>query len=208
MAVNSKTDICNLASDLLSASIVSDIDNPSDANEAIFERWYDQSRKKALREHPWNFAAKRLIIAASSTAPAFGYTVAFPMPNDFIRLLTIESDDGVQILTDSYQFESGNVLLSSDATSLRLRYIYDIEDVSKFDAMFVDYLALTLALSVAYKITQSGGVVERINQLLQQHGAMAKAVSGMERVPTRIQRSRTRAARMGNGINVSHRIIF
>ena len=211
--VTSKTDICNLSQDLLSGETVLDIDNPETAVESLLARWYDQCRKQCLREHPWKFAAKRQILAKSSTDPDFGYTAAFPLPNDFIRLLTIESSDsGVQILPEDYQIEShlGSkaILMSTDATSLRLRYVYDIEDVTKFDSMFISYLALTIALATAYKITESTGSVERISSLQKQQGRMARAISGQERPPTRIERSRNRQARRGGSDRITHRILF
>lgn len=211
MAVTSKTDICNLASDLISGATINDIDTPVTADESLYARWYDHCRQKNLREHPWNFAAKRIILAASATVPEFGYQAQFPMPNDFMRLLTVESSDGVHIASENYQFEAGNLLLSTNATngtSVNLRYVYDIEDVTKFDAMFVDYLATTIALSVAYKITESNTSVERMNQLQKQQGAMAKAISGQERPPTRIVRSKSRNARLNSSSTISHRIVF
>jgi len=212
MAIESKTDICNLSQDLLSGGVVQDVDAPTSPTEELLNRWYDQCRKQALREHPWNFAAKRQIIAASATAPAFGYTKAFPLPNDFIRLLTIESDEGQLIRPENYQIESHegvkSVLITTDATSVRLRYVYNIEDVTKFDAMFISYLAMTIALATAYKITESNGNVERIAQLHKQHAAMSKAISGQERPPTRIERSRNREARTNGSYRNSHRITF
>jgi hypothetical protein len=212
MAVTSKTDICNLASDLLSGSTIQDIDNPTTANESLFERWYDQCRKKVLREHPWNFAAKRATVAASSVAPAFGYTVAFSLPNDFIRLLTVENSDGTQYNTADFQVESHegvkSILLSTDATILYIRYIYDIETVTNFDPMFIQYLAYDIALAVAFKMTESNSDVARVEGLQKQQGAMARAISGQERPPTRVQRSKNRQARMEGSAKVSHRILF
>ena len=211
--VTSKTDICNLSQDLLSGETLLDIDAPTTAVESLLARWYDQCRKQCLREYPWKFAAKRQILAKSATAPVFGYTAAFPLPNDFVRLLTIESSDGgVQILPEDYQIEShlGSkaILMSTEATSLRLRYVHDIEDVTKFDSMFISYLAMTIALATAYKITESGGSVERIASLQKQQGQMARAISGQERPPTRIERSRNRQARRGGSDRTTHRILF
>ena len=210
--VTSKTEICNLSQDLLSGETVLDIDSPTTATESMLARWYDQCRKQCLREHPWKFAAKRQILAASATAPAFGYTKAFPLPNDFIRLLTIESSDGGQILPQEFQIESLEgvkvIMISTEASSIRLRYVYDIEDVTKFDAMFVSYLALSIALATAYKVTESSGSVERISNLQERQGQMARAISGQERPPTRVERSRNRSARMGGSSRVTHRILF
>ena len=212
MAITSKTDVCNLASDLLSGATIADIDSPTTPDEELYARWYDHSRQKALREHPWHFAAKRLILAPSATAPVFGSPVAFPLPADFMRFMTIQTEDGRQYSSEEYLLEGGSILLTQgaeDSTSVRLRYVYDIEDVTKFDALFIDYLAHTIALSLAFKITESNTSVQRVEQLKKQLGSIARAVSGQERPPTRIVRSRNRAARLSNsGLNISHRIIF
>lgn len=210
--VTSKTDICNLSQDLLSGETLLDIDNPTTATEAVLLRWYDHCRVKCLREHPWKFATKREVLAASATAPDFGYTVAFPLPNDFVRLLTIETDDGVQILPQDYQIESHEgqlaILMSTDATSLRIRYIFDITDVTKFDELFVSYLAYTIALDTAFKVTESNTVIERVKTIQDERAKMAKAISGQERPPTRIERSVNRQARRAASNRITHRILF
>lgn len=212
MAITSKTDICNLASDLLSGATLSDIDDPVTADESLYARWYDHCRQKALREHPWNFAAKRAILAASATVPLFGYEAQFPFPADYIRFLTLHTEDGAQLGTESYQIEAGALLVSTnstDTTQARIRYVHDIEDVTKFGSSFVDYLALTIALSLAFKVTESNTSVERVAQLVKQMAAMSKAINGQERPPTRIVRSKNVERRLNNGSNViSHRIIF
>jgi len=212
MAITSKTDICNLASDLLSGSTIADIDNPTTADEALYARWYDHSRQKSLREHPWNFAAKRAVLAASSTVPLFGYEAQFPFPADYMRLLTVETQDGIQYSSEAYQIEAGSLLLSTNlgtSASARIRYVHDIEDVTKFDALFIDYLALTIALSLAFKVTESNVTVERVASLEKRASSMSKAINGQERPPTKIHKSKNRAARLNNGSSaLSHRIVF
>jgi len=192
---SSKTEICNIALDLLSAGSVVDIDVPSTAQDALLSRWYDKSRRKLLREHPWNFASKRALLAASSTAPAFGYSHQFPVPSDFLRLLQLMDADGYSISQQYYEFEDRNILYDSDDGSLRLRYIYDLQDVSKMDAMFIDLLAYEIALGVAFKITDGNKNVERIAALLEKRSPKAKAIDGQERPPVAIVRSRNIAAR-------------
>ena len=212
MAITSKTDICNLASDLLSGSTIADIDNPTTVDESLYARWYDHCRQKSLREHPWSFAAKRAILAASATAPLFGYEAQFPFPADFMRFLTVETDDGVQYSAEAYQIEQGALMLSTNlgaSTSARIRYVYDIEDVTKFDSQFIDYLAITIALALAFKVTESNTSVQRVAQLEKKQAAMAKAINGQERPPTRLRRSKNVSERLNNGSSTtSHRIIF
>lgn len=210
--VTSKTDICNLSQDLLCGETLLDIDSPTTAVEALLQRWYDHCRKQCLREHPWKFAAKRASLAKSATDPLFGYTAAFPLPSDFLRMLTIENDDGVQISTRDYQIESHNgqyaVLMSTDATVLNIRYVYDIEDVTRFDALFISYLAYTIALATAFKITQNNSTIERVKALQDMHGKLARSISGQERPPTRIEKSVNKQARKGGTNRITHRITF
>ena len=215
MSVTSSTDICNLALDLLSAGTIQDI-NGNGATEEQCARWYDVTRRKLLREHPWNFATKRIILAPDSTDPVFGYVAAFTLPSDFIRLLSISSDlttDKEYMLpTQAYGLENNKILLNEyygTPNAVRLIYIYDVTTVSKFDAQFVDLLAHDLALSLAYKVTESNTNVDRINSLKKQREAMAKAIDGQERPPQRIERSRALTARRRAG--ATHRtdkIIF
>lgn len=215
MSVNSSTDIGNLALDLLSAGTVSDIENPSNSTEDILNRWYDQVRRKCLREHPWNFATTRKILSASATAPAFGYAKAFPLPSDFLRLLYVSTDvatDRETILpTSAYQMESNNILITNtygDSTSLKIVYIKDVTTVSDMDPLFIEYLAHDLAISVAYKVTESNTNVQRIAELARMKKDMARAIDGQERPPTRVERSRGINARRRNSQRDAHRIIF
>jgi len=194
MTIMSETDIGNLALDLLSAGTVQDIVTPTSPTEELLNRWYDQVRRKVLREHPWNFAAKRTILAASGTAPDFGYTAAYPVPTDFIRLLTIQDTNGNDIQGQEYGFEFVGtqrcVVTNAEGGQLRVRYVYDITDVSKFDPLFIQLFAHELAMAIAYKVTESNGNVERLGQLAKMAAGMAKSIDGQENPPKLITRSK------------------
>ena len=209
--VSSKTEICNLALDLLGGNVVTDIDNPTNATEEVLDRWYDLSRKQALREHPWKFATKRAVLSASSVDPLFEYESAFPVPADFVRLLDVMNSDGYRLVED-YQLENHEgdlaVLARDSASSVRIRYVYDITDISKFTPDFITYLAMTLALSLAGKMTQSNTKVEIINRIREDLGRMSKSISGQERVPTRVERSTNRRSRKSGSHRNTHLIKF
>ena len=195
MDITSKVSVCNLALDLLSAGVVRDIDNPSSPTEEFLSRWYDQCRKKLLREHAWNFAIKRASLAASSTTPAFGYAKQYPLPADFVRLLYIEGDNGVPMNYEDYQVEGGSVLTSGSSGTVNLVYIFDAKSVPTFDPIFIQLLAHEIALAVAYKSTESNTNVQRISEIRKSLSALAKAVDGQERPPIRIERSRNKFLR-------------
>lgn len=199
MTITSETDIGNLALDLLSAGTVQDIVNPTTPTEELLNRWYDQSRKKVLREHPWNFAAKRTILSASGTAPDYGFTAAFPVPNDFLRLLSVQDTDGNEVASRDYGFEFVGtqrcIVTNAEGGQLRVRYVFNIEDVSRFDPLFINLLAHEIAIQIAYKVTQSNGNVERVGTLKQDAARMAKSIDGQENPPVIITRSKSLDAR-------------
>lgn len=201
MDITSSTDVCNLALDLLSAGNISDVENPTTATEELLSRWYDQCRRKLLREHSWNFAIDRISLAASSTDPDFGYDSQFTLPSDFLRLLYL--DDGSSNIIDyhSYQIEGGNILTSSSSGVVYLVYVRDYQEVSRFDPLFIQLLAHEIALAISYKVTESNTSVQRVVDNMRSLKSMAKAVDGQERPPIRVERSRNKfLRRMGNSI--------
>lgn len=206
MSVTSSTDICNLALDLLSVGNVQNVEEPTTPTEEILNRWYDQSRRKLLREHPWKFATKRIILAADSEKPAFGYSSQFTLPSDFVRLMSLStdlsSDYETFMDTEYYRVENQKILMSDyfeDATTARLIYVADIKNVSNFDPMFVDLLSYEIALSVAYKLSESNTNIKRLDSLQKRRSSIARAITGQESPPKRIQRSRALSARRTAG---------
>lgn len=211
MDVTSKTDICNLALDLLSAGVVTNIDDPSNATEELLARHYDLCRRKLLRQHSWNFATKRAVLAADATSPAFGYSSQFTFPSDFLRLLHVCGTEDQIVSPELYQVESGKVLISdtySDTGALNIKYIYDIKSVSSFDPLFINLLAHEIALVIAYKVTDSNTNVQRLEQIRRDASAFARAVDGQERPPIRVERSRALNARRSNSNRDNTRYIF
>lgn len=204
---NSPTDIGNLALDLLAGGTVVNIETPTDATESLLNRWYHKSRKKVLREHPWNFAAKRASIAASATAPAFGYSYQYPVPSDFIRLLNLEDTDGNIIQSTQYGFENNSILYNGEGP-LKLRYVSDFTDVPRMDDLFIDILVYEMALGISFKVTGSNTDIQRLEGLAAKRSAMAKAVDGQERPPTRVERSSVIRARKSGYPKRSDRVIW
>ncbi len=204
----SSTDICNLALDLLSGGNVVNTEEPTTSQESLLKRWYNKSRKKVLREHPWNFASKRAVLAASSTAPAFGYEKQYPVPSDFIRLLALETEDGTVINPQEYQFENNAILYDGEDGAVYLRYICDFTDVVHMDALFIDLVVLEIALGIAFKVTGQKSVVENIDALIKERSPRAKAIDGQERPPQRVERSKSLTARRFGNTERSDRIVY
>ena len=204
MAIISSTEICKLSLDLLQGGSVSDITSATTSMTSIEEvcnRWYDHTRRKLLRQHPWNFAIKRAELAASDTAPLFGATAQFPVPADFLRLLRVVDEDNRIISSDAYFFENRQLMLRwAEDDVARIIYITDEEDVTKFDDLFVDLLAVEIAMSIAYLVTQNNSNIERLASIRKTLISAAKSIAGQEQPPESRRASINRMARRSLGV--------
>lgn len=210
-APNSPVKICNLALSLLNQNPVTNIDNPTTDPEFLCKQHYPQQRRATLRSHPWNFAIKRIEIAKNATAPIFGFNTAYDLPQDFIRYLTRHSQLGEPVPSSfaegtDYQIENGQLLtdgsLTNDGT-LRMRYIFDQENLLKWDPLAVDLLVLNLALKLAPNFKSSPRATQNIKDQLRELKAEAKAIDGQERPPIRRQVSKGLFARRNRSANVA-----
>lgn len=201
-------DVCNLTLDLLKQAPITSLDTPEDPAEVIFARWYDTCRRSLLRAHTWNFGLKRRVLTVDSTAPAFGYSDAYNLPNDFIRIASI-GDDSLGDFRRDYQIENGQILMTNDAGSLNLRYVYDITLVTRFDPLFVDLLALYMAVRLSNKFNIASSLKTELKEDFKTAWANAMSIDGQERPPVRIQTSKVLARRQGRGTeHNSHFVVF
>jgi len=132
---NSKVSICNNALLLIGCNPITSLTDGNKAANAcnlVFDRTLDT----LLRMHLWNFAVTRATLASEVTAPAFGYANSYPLPADYIRLVGLEDHSMV------YKIESGKLLTDSDVVNLI--YIARIEDVTKYDPLFVEAFVIFL----------------------------------------------------------------
>lgn len=190
---DSATEVCNLSLDLLSSETIENIVDPSNPTEDILFRWYDKTRVMVLRQHPWNFAIKRAVLAKNSDSPAFGYDYSYALPSDCIRILGAYTSEGVVVDPRSYEVEGRNILYSGDG--VYLRYIKDYTDVPTMDALFIDWLVAEIALGIAYKQTGSNTDIERLMKIRDNARNVAVAIDGQESPPKRVERSRMKRSR-------------
>lgn len=109
-------------------------------------------RQATLRDHPWNFAVKRVAIAADAKAAPVGFQYAYPLPADCLRLV------GLIDHPTSRNFELEGRAILFDATGpLRIRYIVDVEEPAYWDSDFTEAFACRLAYAIADRITGDSG---------------------------------------------------
>lgn len=199
----SKVDICNLAMDHIGGGLIVNIDTPKTEPEIKCARWYDVTRRALLRAFPWTFARARFQASRASTAPTFGWADAYNLPTNLVRLNFI-GDDSIRDYKGRYAYEGRQLLLNnSGADSINLGYTKDEEDVTKFDALFVDLLAVEIAWRPAFAFTLKPSIKRELREERAELRLEAKAVNSQERPPIRVQRSKFVEARLRVTSNVA-----
>ena len=194
--LSEKVDVCNLALDLITVPPITSLDSPTTPSERKCAMWYDPSRKEILRKHPWNFAKKRAAISLSSDSPPFGYNNTYALPNDFIRLRFIGSENEGLVGQD-YDIEQNKYLLidNGGAASLNIGYIFNEESVVRFDPLFLKAFALQLAVNMSYGFAGKTTLRTDARNMLMEALAEARTINGQDKPPIRITRSRVIGAR-------------
>lgn len=144
---------------------------------------YAELRDELLYRHPWNFALKRASVPASTTAPAWGYAVACPLPTDYIRMYEVNGEDEG---TGRWKIEDGNIVTDLSAP-LEIRYVYQVTDTNRMSAGFREALASVLAADWAEDITGDDSVVKDKAGKARFAVAQARSNDGQEGIPDQIE---------------------
>lgn len=154
---------------------------------------FDIVRDDELRAHRWSFSITRAQLAASVTAPSYGYDNAFPLPTDFLRLLVIgeyapgysQADYRNSNDQQDYVIEGANVLSDEDGP-LKIRYIRRENDTTKWDASFVESFACRLAAEMCETLTQSSNKRQMAWSEYEQAVQKARRAGAIELPPSAV----------------------
>ena len=191
-----KIEICNLAlSRLGNMGSVENIDSPQKEPEVVCSKWYDTARRTALRQMMPSFAKKRDCWVQASYTPAFGYKYAYKYNSKCLKILGIGN---LYEKSNDYAIEDGYVLTNTFyKDGLPVRYVQDVEEVSKFTDDFVSLFAWFLARDICLELTESSEKYSMIENILPIKIAEVCGVDAQENKPIRIERSNLKAARLG-----------
>lgn len=178
----SDVDIANLAlTDLGSQRITALTDATEHARKV--NSVFAQTRQELLAEHPWNFAIKRANLGLLGSTPEFGWSYQFSLPTDYLR---IANSPEVDPETD-YVIEGG--MLLADVNAIKLRYVFDQTDTTKYSPKFVAAFAALLAARLAIPITNKQSIQEAMLKVYAVKLEDAKAIDAQESIPDEIDES-------------------
>jgi len=167
----SDVQICSSAAVLLGDNSFSSFDESNTSRRANI--LWAQTRDMVLRSHPWNCAIKRIALAPNAAAPVYGWTYAFLLPADCLRVL--DADDA------EHKVEGRNIL--ADTNPLYVRYVYRNDDVASYDVLLIAALTAAMAAELAYPITKSTSAHDFFMRLYVEKLRVARSVDGQEDSP-------------------------
>lgn len=170
----SAIDIANASLSLIGdQTITSFADGTPRAN--VVNAFYPIARDATLREHPWNFAEARQVLAALVAVPPFEYSIYYQLPTDCVRVR--RNDD----IDSPYRVEEDRV--ATDASEFNLVYTKKITDPNRFDPLFVEALIYKLASMISVPLLQDFAKAKALHELYSLALSKAKGVDALEGTP-------------------------
>ena len=167
----STVDICNGALNQLGATTILSLTEDS-KNARLCNSRYTQVRDAVFRSHPWNCLQKRIELAVDTTAPAWGFSFAYTLPSDCLRLLRILDYES------NYKVEGRKIL--SNTSSMRILYIARVTDPNEYDELLRETLSAALGADIAFGITSNNQTSQNMYQLFQDKLRDARFVDSTE----------------------------
>lgn len=148
---------------------------------------YDELLPVMTRSNQWNWATKRVELARSARTPVSTFDYQFFMPADNLRTVVVSASDlGVTDLDYKLAHDDtdGDVLLT-DSTQVFLTYVASITDPARMPPDFRYALSMAIARDLAYPLTSSAGIADRMDQAAQAAWMRAVSTDAIEDMPDR-----------------------
>lgn len=197
-----RIDVVNYALSLLGAEAITSIED--DAPEArVMRNFYYIARDSTLEEAEWTFAKKRFKPAESEIARVWGWSFAFPIPSDIIRVTRVDrnwiplsnlSDN--QYRNPSQHEVEGRVIVTNDE-EIFCTGIRKIEDEGIYSSLFTEAFATKLAMLACLAITESNTKLQIYAATYEKLLRTAKTRDGMQNTTRRYRNTVLSRSRRG-----------
>ncbi len=177
---SSSTQIVNLALTRIGQKPVTSLNDDVNNAAQLARIHYDDTRKAVLRAVPWKFALQDAELAALAGAPVYKWAYAYQLPALALYVVSTSMDDDGAGGTGELWDVKGRTIVTNASPPIRITYIEDVEDVSRFDPLFVDVLAERLAAELVYGITKQAAARERHLKIYEAKIEDAAAVDGQQ----------------------------
>jgi hypothetical protein len=202
--IETPVDICNLALLLLNQLFINALEDDASIQAKACNLVYENCRTSLLEKYIWNFAIKcRPLKNIQNDDDGIINTKGMPfkyvylLPNDFIRLIDVVTEQGNQLLPpysnntkDPYLFANRRIYCGvapgPDVDNLRdtvfAKYIYDFTNVTLMPGYFKEVLVLEIALKLTNYFEDSKPLISMVSGLLEQRFDEAKRIDAQQAV--------------------------
>ena len=173
-------DICNRALFHVGANLITDIDS-SDESAVACRLFFEQSLRKALRDHPWGFALTAIPLsplATQGTVLNLNYTYAYSYPFDCVYPVEIVNPRGREDKTIEYKVQ-GNAILTNEPDAV-LSYVAATSASNVKDESFLEMLEYLLAAKIGLRLTGNADKVKYLEAKYKELRDEAEARSSNE----------------------------
>lgn len=149
--------LCNIALSKLGESPIPAIDANGSPAARLCYMHYHPARREVLCAARWSFATRLALLKSSEEIGSGDYVshaLRHPLPADCLRVLDVAAP----------QWTLQERAVYSAVSPLKIRYIFNCEDVESFDPLFVDALATRLAEKLCIPLTASSTAREALTQ--------------------------------------------
>jgi hypothetical protein len=162
----SKTDIANMALGRVGAQRIMDLNDDSSKSARVVRDFFEASVREVSRLAEWQCLKQRATLTRLAQAPEFGWTYAYQLPVEFIRLVKLNGVDYRGQPGDDHEVE-GRTLLT-DHEEAKIEFIAYKEETADYDPLFVKAIVAKLAAEIAVPIRQDEGLAARLMQEFEQ----------------------------------------
>lgn len=166
---------------LLEDSIASLSENVS--KRRVMDSFWENVVRVCVGKTNWKFAKRTVMIDASSTtAPAFGFTNAFRIPDDWVRTDQMSAFEQLSPPLIDVRDEAGYWYANVDpiyVSYISIDPLYGM-NIGAWPEEFVDYVALELACKACKRITGKSELLEGPRGLLVQRDKAKREAMGRD----------------------------
>ena len=177
-----KTSIANSALRKISQLPLTDFDSDESMAGKLARETFDDLRDAVLQDHLWNFAIRRVAIAADADAPLYEWDYAYPFPESPHKALRILEVQNEEPLTGNWVSE-GNRILTNFSSPINVRYVSQEEIVADYPPLFREALAARLAAEWCIPLDGPTSLHASMWQLYREKLGSAKTADGQEGMP-------------------------
>lgn len=162
----SDVSICNSGILKVGGELISSLDDNTRTSN-ICQSQYPILRDEVMRSCPWRFAlTQRVLSVPSGTPPAFGYSSAYDIPSDILRVWIVGTRNWTEV---------GNQILCDKPDGINCLCIEQNTDPTSYDAQFAEALSWRIAQEIALALVQSVPLAQQMEKGYEKAMALARS---------------------------------